>query len=128
MKRLEELLAFPLYASVAWLVWVLSQQAGPTGVAVMVRGTSGAATGGAVVTSIGPGDFGDIADRVLVQVDDRILLFGSSNNRLVLARYLGDDVSAARQTIASSAEASTYDAAIAALYVEDDVPLGRRRK
>ena len=33
MKRLEELLAFPLYASVAWLVWVLSQQAGPTAVA-----------------------------------------------------------------------------------------------
>ena len=33
MKRLEQLLAFPLYASVAWLVWVVSQQAGPTGVA-----------------------------------------------------------------------------------------------
>jgi thiol:disulfide interchange protein DsbD len=38
MKRLEELLAFPLYASVAWLVWVLSQQAGPTGVAVALGG------------------------------------------------------------------------------------------
>ena len=38
MKRLEELLAFPLYASVGWLVWVLSQQAGPTGVAVALGG------------------------------------------------------------------------------------------
>jgi thiol:disulfide interchange protein DsbD len=38
MKRLEELLAFPLYASVAWLVWVLSQQAGPMGVAVALGG------------------------------------------------------------------------------------------
>ena len=31
MERLQQLLAFPLYASVAWLVWVLSQQAGPPG-------------------------------------------------------------------------------------------------
>jgi thiol:disulfide interchange protein DsbD len=38
MKRLEELLAFPLYASVAWLIWVLSQQAGPTAVAAALAG------------------------------------------------------------------------------------------
>lgn len=38
MKRLEELLAFPLYASVAWLVWVVSQQAGSTGVAAALTG------------------------------------------------------------------------------------------
>ena len=38
MERLEQLLAFPLYASVAWLVWVLSQQAGPTGVAARAGG------------------------------------------------------------------------------------------
>ena len=38
MKRLEELLAFPLYASVAWLVWVLSEQAGPTAVAAALAG------------------------------------------------------------------------------------------
>jgi thiol:disulfide interchange protein len=34
MARLEQLLAFPLYATVAWLVWVVSQQAGASGVAV----------------------------------------------------------------------------------------------
>ncbi len=33
MERLKQILAFPLYASVAWLVWVLSQQVGPTGLA-----------------------------------------------------------------------------------------------
>jgi thiol:disulfide interchange protein len=33
MVRLQQLLAFPLYASVAWLVWVVSQQSGPPGVA-----------------------------------------------------------------------------------------------
>src|SRR5262249_3072793 len=29
MARLQQLLAFPLYAAAAWLAWVLSQQAGP---------------------------------------------------------------------------------------------------
>jgi thiol:disulfide interchange protein DsbD len=32
MDRLKQLLAFPLYAAAAWLVWVLSIQAGPSGV------------------------------------------------------------------------------------------------
>jgi thiol:disulfide interchange protein DsbD len=38
MERLKQLLAFPLYASVAWLVWVLSQQVGPTGLAACLAG------------------------------------------------------------------------------------------
>ena len=38
MERLQQLLAFPLYASVAWLVWVLSQQVGPAGVALVLTG------------------------------------------------------------------------------------------
>jgi len=38
MVRLEQLLAFPLYASVAWLLWVVSQQAGPSGVAAALAG------------------------------------------------------------------------------------------
>jgi thiol:disulfide interchange protein len=38
MVHLERLLAFPLYATVAWLVWVVSQQAGPTGVAAALGG------------------------------------------------------------------------------------------
>jgi thiol:disulfide interchange protein len=38
MARLEQLLAFPLYASVAWLVWVVSRQAGPSGVAAALTG------------------------------------------------------------------------------------------
>jgi thiol:disulfide interchange protein DsbD len=38
MERLQQLLAFPLYASVAWLVWVLSQQLGPPGVAIGLSG------------------------------------------------------------------------------------------
>ena len=38
MERLKQILAFPLYASVAWLVWVLSQQAGPTGLAACLAG------------------------------------------------------------------------------------------
>lgn len=38
MARFKEFLAFPLYATAAWLIWVLSQQTGPTGVAVALTG------------------------------------------------------------------------------------------
>jgi thiol:disulfide interchange protein DsbD len=38
MERLQQALAFPLYASVAWLVWVLSRQVGPPGVAAALAG------------------------------------------------------------------------------------------
>ncbi len=38
MERLKQLLAFPLYASAAWLVWVVSQQAGPHGVGAALAG------------------------------------------------------------------------------------------
>jgi thiol:disulfide interchange protein len=38
MERLRQALAFPLYASVAWLVWVVSQQVGPDGVALVLAG------------------------------------------------------------------------------------------
>ena len=32
MRTLQQVLAFPIYAATTWLVWVLSQQAGPNGV------------------------------------------------------------------------------------------------
>jgi len=38
MARLKQFLAFPLYASAAWLVWVVSQQAGPHGVGAALAG------------------------------------------------------------------------------------------
>jgi thiol:disulfide interchange protein DsbD len=38
MEPLKQFLAFPLYASVVWLVWVVSQQAGPQGVAAVLGG------------------------------------------------------------------------------------------
>ena len=38
MERLKQGLAFPLYASVAWLVWVVSRQTGPDGVALVLLG------------------------------------------------------------------------------------------
>ncbi|MEQ8498822.1 MAG: protein-disulfide reductase DsbD family protein [Sneathiellaceae bacterium] len=38
MERLRQILAFPMYAAAAWLVWVLSQQSGPTGVIVALGG------------------------------------------------------------------------------------------
>jgi thiol:disulfide interchange protein DsbD len=38
MERLKQLLAFPLYATAAWLLWVLTIQAGPTGLALGFAG------------------------------------------------------------------------------------------
>jgi thiol:disulfide interchange protein DsbD len=38
MARLERALALPLYATVAWLVWVVSRQSGPDGVALVLAG------------------------------------------------------------------------------------------
>jgi thiol:disulfide interchange protein len=38
MNRLKEILAFPMYASAAWMVWVLAQQVGPEGLAASLAG------------------------------------------------------------------------------------------
>lgn len=38
MEHLKQLLAFPLYATAAWLIWVLSQQAGPPAIAAALGG------------------------------------------------------------------------------------------
>jgi thiol:disulfide interchange protein len=38
MQRLRQVLAFPMYAAAAWLLWVLAQQAGPDGLAVGLAG------------------------------------------------------------------------------------------
>ena len=36
MLSFKQFLAFPMYGAAAWLVWVLAQEAGPSGVAVML--------------------------------------------------------------------------------------------
>src|SRR6202012_4410197 len=36
MLRLKQFLAFPMYGAAAWLVWVLAQEAGANGVAVLL--------------------------------------------------------------------------------------------
>jgi thiol:disulfide interchange protein DsbD len=38
METLRQLLAFPVYATVAWLVWVLGQQVGPAGLFAVLAG------------------------------------------------------------------------------------------
>src|SRR5213076_2416463 len=38
METLRQLLAFPVYATVAWLVWVLGQQVGPAGLFAALAG------------------------------------------------------------------------------------------
>ena len=43
MDRLKQALAFPMYASAAWLAWVLARQAGPEALAVALAGALGLA-------------------------------------------------------------------------------------
>jgi thiol:disulfide interchange protein DsbD len=50
MVVLQQALAFPMYAAAAWLVWVMSQQAGPSGVE--------AALAGLVMLGVGAWSFG----------------------------------------------------------------------
>ena len=38
MDRLRQFLAFPMYASAVWMVWVLTQQTGPDGVIYALGG------------------------------------------------------------------------------------------
>ena len=38
MDTFKQFLAFPMYAAVVWLLWVLAQQAGPDGVALALGG------------------------------------------------------------------------------------------
>lgn len=38
MDKFKQFLAFPMYAAVVWLLWVLAQQAGPDGVALALGG------------------------------------------------------------------------------------------
>ncbi len=43
MEWLKQALAFPMYASAAWLIWVLAQQTGPDGLALALAGLVGVA-------------------------------------------------------------------------------------
>ncbi|MFG6431531.1 protein-disulfide reductase DsbD family protein [Roseateles sp. LYH14W] len=65
MDKFKQFLAFPMYAAVVWLLWVLAQQAGPDGVALALiglvliafglwwRNASGASTLGTVAAVAG---------------------------------------------------------------------------
>ncbi len=46
MRTLQQLLAFPMYAACVWLVWVVSQQAGSTGVLAACAGVVAVGFGG----------------------------------------------------------------------------------
>ena len=45
MLTFKQFLAFPMYAAAAWLVWVLAQQAGPRGVAIVLAAIDRAGAG-----------------------------------------------------------------------------------
>jgi thiol:disulfide interchange protein DsbD len=58
MERFKEFLAFPLYGTVAWLVWVLSQQTGSDGVAAVLAGLIAIAFGVWLIKLVSTGSLG----------------------------------------------------------------------
>lgn len=81
MEMLKQFLAFPLYATVVWLIWVLSQQVGPTGLLMALAGLLLIGFG-AWVLHIGrqpEGGFGRIAQAVAL-----VALLGAAGLTLAL--------------------------------------------
>lgn len=69
MDKVKQFLAFPLFASAAWLVWVLSVQVGPTGVIVILMAGVAAALAIWVVRASGEAQGGwRIAGRAVATV------------------------------------------------------------
>jgi thiol:disulfide interchange protein DsbD len=71
MEMLKQALAFPMYGAAAWLVWVISQEAGPSGVLATVSGLvlvgfAGWVFGATQMTSAQPRRFGQAMAAVAV--------------------------------------------------------------
>jgi len=96
MERFKQLLAFPLYATVAWLIWVLAQQTDARGLALALAGLIGV---GLLAWLIGQGRGRLIAITALA---GGILLVG-------LAREI--EPGAAAETAAASGHWEAYDEA-----------------
>ncbi|KMO25390.1 thiol:disulfide interchange protein [Methylobacterium indicum] len=83
METLKGLLAFPLYLTVAWLVWVLSQQVGPTG---LMAGLTGLVLVGFGAWAIERGRTAEGLGRRGAQVAVLVALFGLAGLLAVLDR------------------------------------------
>lgn len=92
MERMRQFLAFPLYASVAWLIWVLAIQTGPNGVFAALGGmvligfaiwlwtiARGTGTGGSLFARVL--SFTSIAGAVALVIGLTALAPGSSTTR-----------------------------------------------
>ena len=98
MERLKQALAFPMYATAIWLVWVLAQQAGADAVAAALAGMLLIAFAAWMLSSAGK--------------NWRIATFGASAAALVLAIALGfvfvKDATPPQQTAASNARYEAF--------------------
>lgn len=98
MERLRQLLAFPMYATAIWLVWVLAQQAGANAVAAALCGMLLIAFGAWLFASSGK--------------SWRIATYSLSAASIVAALALGiyfvKDASAPEQTIAANARFEAF--------------------
>ncbi|MBK3422656.1 protein-disulfide reductase DsbD family protein, partial [Methylobacterium ajmalii] len=87
METLKGLLAFPLYLTVAWLVWVLSQQVGPTGLMAGLTGLVLVGFGAwAIERGREAGDVGRRGAQVAARVAAILALLGLAGLMAVLDR------------------------------------------
>lgn len=93
MERTRQFLAFPLYASVAWLIWVIAIQTGPNGVFAALGGmvligfaiwlwtlARGSGAGGSIVARVL--SLGSVAGAIALMVGLTALAPGSSVTRM----------------------------------------------
>jgi thiol:disulfide interchange protein len=98
MERLKQALAFPMYATAIWLVWVLAQQAGANAVAAALGGMLLIAFGAWLLSSAGK--------------NWRGLTYAASAASIALALAIGfffvHDAEAPQQTVNSNARYETF--------------------
>jgi thiol:disulfide interchange protein DsbD len=98
MERLKQLLAFPMYATAIWLVWVLAQQAGANAVAAALCGMLLIAFGAWLLASPGKNW------RALTYAFSAASIFAA----LALGVYFVKDATAPEQTLSASARYEAF--------------------
>jgi thiol:disulfide interchange protein len=98
MERLKQALAFPMYATAIWLVWVLAQQAGANAVAAALGGMLLIAFGAWLLSSSGRS----------WRIANYSLSFASVVAALALGIYFVKDAKAPEQTVEANARYETF--------------------
>ncbi len=115
METVRQVLAFPMYATAAWLLWVLTQQVGPQGLALVLTGALGVGFAGwlfgqtqePLSTQGAMGSWGLRFVAVLMLVGAGGLVYAAASDRITAG-----NTQAAQSTSASGHEIVAFDPAV----------------